>query len=114
MNQLEAMHSLIAGESVSRISRQSGHALPQPSAWNRTPSIGFSPAGLYSVFAKVTDCLQSGGIWPQAGPEVSSPESTLLTIFSISFRFVLFRFVPFRVLLASVASPVTDHVNGKF
>ena len=61
------MHNQIAGESVSRISRQSGHALPQhwmPSAWNRT---GLSPAGVYSVFAKFTDCLQSGciiSIWP--------------------------------------------------
>ena len=70
------MHNLIAGESVSRISRQSGHALPQhwmPSAWNRTLSIGLSPAGVYSVFAKVTDCLQSGYIWPPSlklGPEV--------------------------------------------
>ena len=54
------MHNLIAGVSVSRISRQSGHALPQhrmPSAWNRTLSIGLSPAGVYSVFAKVTVCM---------------------------------------------------------
>ena len=102
------MYNLIAGESVSRIGRQSGHTLPQhwmPSAWNRTLSIGLSPAGVYSVFAKVTVCLQSGCIWPPSlklGPEVSL-EYTLSTIFSISFRFVpfrfvSFRFVPFRVL----------------
>ena len=50
------MHNLIAGESVSRISRQSGQHW-MPSAWNRTLSIGLSPAGVYSVFAKVTDWL---------------------------------------------------------
>ena len=70
------MHNLIVGESVSRISRQSGHALPQhwmPSAWNRTLSIGLSPAGVYSVSAKVTVCLQSCFIWPPSlklGPKV--------------------------------------------
>ena len=86
------MHNLVAGESVSRISRQSGHALP--SAWNRTLSIKLSPAGVYSVSAKVTVSLQSGCILTPSlklGPEVP-PEPTLLTIFSISFRFVSFSF----------------------
>ena len=97
------MHNLIAGESASRISRQSGHALP--SAWNRTLSIKLSPAGVYSVSAKVTVSLQSGCIWTPSlklGPEVSSYYTRAHTFDDlfhfVSFRFVPFRFVPFRVL----------------
>ena len=120
------MHNLIAGESVSRISR---HALPQhwmPSAWNRTLSIGLNPAGVYSVFAKVTVCLQSGCIWPPVlasswalKSQHTTPESTLLTIFSISFR----RFVPFRVLSLAILSgksslvprpPLTKKMKNSF
>ena len=76
-----------------------------PSAWNRTLSIELSPAGVYSVFAKVTDCLQSGCVWPPSlklGPEVSSYYTRVHTFDDlfhfVSFRFVPFRFVPFRVL----------------
>ena len=92
------MHNLIAGESVS--SRQSGQALPQhwmPSAWNRTLRIVLSPAGVYSVFAKVTDCLHQV-VWPPSlklGPEVSSYYTRVHT-FDDLFHFVSFHFVSFR------------------
>ena len=110
------MHNLIAGESVSRISRQSGHALPQhwmPSAWNRTLSIGLSPAGVYSVFAKVTVCLQSGCIWPPSlklGPEVSSYYTRVHTFDDlfhfVSFRSISFRSISFRSVPGFITSPL--------
>ena len=96
------MHNLIAGESVSRISRQSGHAHSASaldaltaSAWNRTLSIGLRPAGVYSVFAKACSQVIYASSWALKSHH-TTPESTLLTIFSISFRFVSFHFVSFR------------------
>ena len=106
------MHNLIAGESVSRISRQSGHALPQhwmPSAWNRILSIELSPAGVYSVFAKVTSaCSQVvygllASSWALKSHH-TTPESTLLTIFSISFRFVPFQVLSLALFLGGLCT----------
>ena len=108
------MHNLIADESVYRISTQSGHALP--SAWNRTLSIKLSPAGVYSVSAKVTVSLQSGCIWTPSlklGPEVSSYYTRAHTFDDlfhfVSFCFVPFRSVPFRVLSLAAKSLHASH-----
>ena len=104
--------------SVSRISRQSGHALPQHwmhSAWNRTLSIGLSPAEVYSVclLKSLSACSQVvygllASSWALKSHHTTL-EYTLSTIFSISFRSISFRSVP-----GFITSPSVQRFAHKF
>ena len=63
------------------------------------------------MFAKVTDCLQSGCVWPPSlklGPEVSSYYTRVHT-FDDLFHFVSFRSISFR----SVPGFITSHRSGQ-